>query len=92
MTLLGPSTRREMLMKLGIAFNTIVAAILAVPIVKYIMSPVIGGEKSGYDSWLSLGDVTQFPAGETRLAVYRNPVVNPWDGDTADLPCWVRKK
>ncbi len=90
MTLLGPSTRREMLMKLGIAFNAIVGAILAVPIVKYIMSPVIGGEKSGYDSWLSLGDVTQFPAGETRLAVYRNPVVNPWDGDTADLPCWVR--
>ena len=35
-----------MLMKLGISFNTIVAAILAVPIVKYMMSPVIPARES----------------------------------------------
>lgn len=90
MTLPGGVTRRELLMKLGILFNTIVAAILAVPIVRYIMSPVVRARKGLYDSWLSLGKLAQFPAGQTRLAVYRNPVVNPWDGDTADIPCWVR--
>jgi menaquinol-cytochrome c reductase iron-sulfur subunit len=90
MTLPGGIPRRDLLMKLGILFNSIVAAILAVPIVRYIMSPVTRARKSGYDSWLSLGDLQQFPAGQTRLAVYRNPVVNPWDGDTADIPCWVR--
>lgn len=90
MTLPGGVTRRELLMKLGILFNTIVAAILAVPIVRYIMSPVVRARKGLYDSWLSLGKLEQFPAGQTRLAVYRNPVVNPWDGDTADIPCWVR--
>ena len=34
---------------------------------------------------------TQFPEGQTRLATYRNPLVRPWDGDTGDIPCWVRR-
>jgi menaquinol-cytochrome c reductase iron-sulfur subunit len=90
MTLPGSVTRRDLLMKLGLLFNGIVAAILAVPIVRYIMSPVAHARKGQYDSWLSLGELGQFPTGQTRLAIYRNPVVNPWDGDTADIPCWVR--
>jgi Rieske Fe-S protein len=79
-----------MLMKLGIFFNAAVGAILAVPIVSYILSPVIRQRRQGYESWLNLGALGQFPAGETRMAVYRNPVVNPTDGETANIPCWVR--
>ncbi len=37
-----------------------------------------------------LGGLDQFPTGQTRLATYRNPVVNAWDGDTANIACWVR--
>ena len=83
-------SRRGMLMKLGILFNGAVGTILAVPIVRYILSPVIRQRSPGYESWLSLGALSQFPAGQTRLAVYRNPVVNPTDGETANIPCWVR--
>ena len=83
-------SRRAMLMKLGILFNAAVGAILAVPIVSYILSPVIRQRRPGYESWLQLGALDQFPAGQTRLAVYRNPVVNPTDGETANIPCWVR--
>jgi Rieske Fe-S protein len=79
-----------MLMKLGILFNAAVGATLAVPIVSYILSPVIRQRRQGYESWLKLGALDQFPAGQTRLAVYRNPVVNPTDGETANIPCWVR--
>jgi Rieske Fe-S protein len=63
---------------------------LAVPILGYILSPAIREKKVGYESWLSLGGLEKFPAGETRLATYRNPLVTPWDGQTADIPCWVR--
>jgi Rieske Fe-S protein len=77
-------------MKLGILFNAGIGMILAVPIVRYILSPVIRQRRQGYDSWLKLGALDQFPAGQTRLAVYRNPVVNPTDGETANIPCWVR--
>jgi menaquinol-cytochrome c reductase iron-sulfur subunit len=90
MTLPGGLSRRALLMKIGILFNTLVAAILAVPIVRYLLSPISQGRKGGYDAWLPLGNLEQFPSGQTRFATYRNPVVNPWDGDTGDIACWVR--
>jgi Rieske Fe-S protein len=76
--------------KIGLLFNGIVGAILAVPIVRYLLSPVTRERKPGYESWLALGGLEQFPTSQTRLATYRNPVANPWDGQTADIPCWVR--
>jgi Rieske Fe-S protein len=83
-------SRRDLFMKLGIFLNGIVAVILAVPIMRYLLSPVAGKRKPGYESWIPLGNLERFPAGETRLATYRNPVVNSWDGETADIACWVR--
>jgi menaquinol-cytochrome c reductase iron-sulfur subunit len=82
--------RRGFLVKIGLAFNGVVGLALAVPIVRYLLSPVSRQRKPGYDSWLSLGALQQFPAGETRLATYRNPMVSPTDGETADIACWVR--
>jgi Rieske Fe-S protein len=67
-----------------------VGVFLAIPIVRYILSPVTRGRKSGYESWISLGSVDRFPPGQTRLATYRNPVANASDGETADIACWVR--
>jgi menaquinol-cytochrome c reductase iron-sulfur subunit len=83
-------SRRAMLVKLGVLFNGLVGVVLAVPVVRYLLSPVTREKKSGYESWLSLGGLEQFPAGQTRLAAYRNPVVNAWDGVTDDIACWVR--
>jgi menaquinol-cytochrome c reductase iron-sulfur subunit len=83
-------TRRGLLMKLGLLFNGAVGLVLAAPIVRYLVSPLTRERKPGYDSWLALGSLDQFPVGQTRLATFRNPVVNSWDGETADTPCWVR--
>ena len=83
-------SRRDLLMKLGIAFNALVGILLALPIVRYVLSPVIRERGAGYESWLSLGALSQFPSGQTRLATYRNPVTTPDDGETANIPCWVR--
>jgi Rieske Fe-S protein len=90
MSLTGGVTRRDLFMKVGMLCNGIVGLILAVPIVRYLLSPVARERKSGYESWISVGGLEQFPSGETRLATYRNPVSNTWDGDTADIACWVR--
>ena len=83
-------SRRAMLVKVGIFLNGIVGATLAVPIVRFLLSPVTREKKLGYESWLSLGRLQQFPAGQTRLATYRNPVGNSWDGETDNIACWVR--
>jgi menaquinol-cytochrome c reductase iron-sulfur subunit len=88
-----PSTgtsRRALLAKLGLLFNGIAGAILAVPILRYLLSPVTRGRKPGYESWFALGGVEEFPVSQTRLATFRNPVTDSWDGQTADIPCWVR--
>ena len=91
MSLSDELSRRRMLMKLGILFDGAVAVVLGVPIVRYLLSPVIRERSPGYESWLSLGPLAQFPEGETRLASYRNRVANPSDGETANIPCWVRR-
>jgi Rieske Fe-S protein len=83
-------SRRTALARIGLLVNGVVGAVLAVPVIKYLLSPV-ARKPAGADSWLPLGPVDQFPLGETRLAQFRNPVVAPSDGATADLPCWVRR-
>lgn len=83
-------SRRGVLVKLGILFNGIVGAILALPIVRYALSPVTRKQGLENESWLSLGPLDQFPEGQTRLATYRSPAANPSDGETANIPCWVR--
>ncbi len=91
MTVPDNLSRRAMLMKLGIFFNGIVGLLLAVPIVRYVLSPLTRSRKVGYESWLTLGALEQYPAGQTRLATFRNPDVSPGDGKTADSACWVRR-
>src|SRR5258707_1406474 len=83
-------TRRGFLAKVALLFNGFVGVALAVPILRYLASPVTRERNVGNDSWLPLGPLDKFPAGETRLATYRNPMVNARDGETADIACWVR--
>lgn len=90
MTLPNGLSRRELFVKAGILLNGVVGIILATPILRYLLSPIVRGQGSGYDSWVALGNLRQFPSGETRLATYRNPVASNSDGQTADIPCWVR--
>ena len=84
-------TRRSLFTKAGMLFNGIVAAALAVPVMRYVLSSVTRGNGSGYLAWIPLGRVSEFPEGETRLATFRNPYVMSTDGKTADTACWVRR-
>jgi Rieske Fe-S protein len=84
-------SRRGLFMKIGILFNGVVATALAVPIVQYVASSILRSRANGYLSWVTVGRVSDFPEGETRLATFRNPYVLPTDGKTADTACWVRR-
>jgi menaquinol-cytochrome c reductase iron-sulfur subunit len=83
-------SRRGMFVKLGLLLNAAVAGVLAVPIVRYLLSPVMRARGTADEAWVSLGAAAKFPAGQTRLATFRNPVALPSDGETAEIPCWVR--
>jgi len=84
-------SRRGFFMKLGILFNGFAAMVVAVPVVRFLLSSVTGGRANAYLSWVPLGRIDQFPQGETRLATFRNPNVMPTDGKTVDTACWVRR-
>jgi menaquinol-cytochrome c reductase iron-sulfur subunit len=83
-------SRRAALTKIAFAFNALVGVVLAIPVIGYLLSPMVRARKNGYSSWFALGPAKNFPAGQTRLATYRNPISNAWDGQTADIACWVR--
>jgi Rieske Fe-S protein len=82
-------SRRWLLLKVGALFNAVVGIAVAVPVVKYLLSPVKPDDE--YKSWVSLGSVDTFPVGETRLAKFTNPVSRAWDGETDRVACWVRR-
>ena len=82
-------SRRVFLFKLSLLLNGAVGAVLAVPILGYLLGPALKNS-SNKDSWIKLGPLGDFPEGETRLVNFRNPVTTPWDGQTGDIPCWVR--
>ncbi len=83
----APGSRRNFLMKLGIGLNVVAAALIAVPVVGYVAAAL---RKRSYQAWVKLGPMSSFPDGQTRLATYVNPFTVPWDGNTANVACWVR--
>lgn len=83
-------SRRAFLFKLSLALNGVIGAVMAVPILGYLFGPATG-KRSANEAWVDLGPLTGFPEGETRLATFRNPVTTAWDGQTGDIPCWVRR-
>ncbi len=83
-------SRRVFLFKLSLALNAAVGAVLAVPLVSYLLGPALK-KSSSIGAWIPLGPLTDFPIGETRLASFRSPVASFNDGDTANTACWVRR-
>ena len=84
----APVSRRGFLFGLGLAINAVAAALFAIPIVGSILGPL---RRIAEQAWIPLGPLTEFPESQTRLATYRNPFVQAWDGETANVPCWVRR-
>jgi nitrite reductase/ring-hydroxylating ferredoxin subunit len=83
-------SRRWLLLGAGIALNSLIGIILAVPVLRYLLSP--WRKDQSYNSWVSLGAINAFPIGETRLAYYKNPASHPWDGETDNVACYVRRQ
>jgi len=84
-------TRRAVFFKIGVLLNGLAAIVLATPVIGYLVSPILAGQKGGYKNWITLGELDEFPENQTRLAKFKNPVTGVSDGKTDDIPCWVRR-
>lgn len=82
------TSRRKFLLTLGVGLNAVAGVLLAIPLVGYLVSSV---RQKNTQAWIALGPLQDFPEKTTRLATFRNPFTVPWDGPTANIPCWVRR-
>ena len=82
--------RRSFLFKVAIAVNAVIGLLIATPIVGFLLGPIRG--KGAYQSWIPLGKINDYQPGTTILATYRNPYANSWDGETANVACYVRRQ
>ena len=87
----GDLSRRDWLLKIGLLLNGVAVTLLAMPIIGYLVSPLLGADRGQYKRWITLGDLNAFPEGQTRLATFQNPISSFADGDTDHIPCWVRR-
>ncbi len=82
-------SRRNWLFAVGTGLNVVAGVLMAIPLVGYVFSSFV--TKKDPRDWISLGKLDSFKENRTQMATYRNPFTRPWDGKTADIPCWVRR-
>ncbi len=83
-------SRRTFLFQLAVGLNAVVGAVLAVPLLGYVLAPLFRSDGS-YNAWVPLAKVDDVPVGGTRLLEFLNPVRTPTDGETAKIPVWARR-
>ncbi len=84
-------SRRDLFARVGMLLNGLAVVILATPVIGYLISPILGGDRGQYKRWIVLGELDEFPEGQTRLAKFKNPIAGVADGETDHIPCWVRR-
>jgi menaquinol-cytochrome c reductase iron-sulfur subunit len=81
-------SRRRMLSRVSLAMTGMITAVLSVPILAYLLTPLI---RRPPDTWVSLGRVDQFAVGQTVQVAYDDPSPLPWAGTTARTSVWLRR-
>jgi menaquinol-cytochrome c reductase iron-sulfur subunit len=81
--------RRRLLTAVGLAGGGVVAAVLGVPVVGFILSPLL---KEETDEWRAVGSAAQFPVGDTVKVSFLDPSPLSWSGPAAMTAAWLRRE
>jgi menaquinol-cytochrome c reductase iron-sulfur subunit len=80
--------RRRFLTRLSIALSSFVAAALGVPVVGFLLSPLV---RKAPRVWRQVGPVNRFKVGETVSVAFEDASPLPWAGVTANSAAWLRR-
>jgi Rieske Fe-S protein len=81
--------RRKFFQWLTCGLGALATVFLGVPIVGFLLGSKKRDPKSE-DEWVKLGEIKEFPPGETRLITFPTPLRQPWDGVAAQTGVYVR--
>jgi menaquinol-cytochrome c reductase iron-sulfur subunit len=81
-------SRRNFLTKVGIALGSLSAALLAGPVLAFLVAPLF---RKPPEIWRSVGKVSDFKVGETVEVTFEEASPLPWAGVTARTAAWLRR-
>jgi menaquinol-cytochrome c reductase iron-sulfur subunit len=81
-------SRRALLSRVSIGLSGLAGAVVSVPILAYLLSPLINPPPQ---TWRDLGSVDTFAIGQTVKVDVEEPSPLPWAGRTARTAAWVRR-
>ena len=81
-------SRRRFLSRVSLALSGLAGAVVGVPIIAYLLSPLL---ESASSDWRDVGLVQNFQIGETVEVAYDDPSPLPWAGQTARTALWLRR-
>ena len=81
-------SRRKFLSRLSLGLSGLAAAVVSVPIVAYLLSPLL---RPAPREWRDVGLVDDFHIGETVEVAFEEPSPLPWAGQTARTAVWLRR-
>jgi menaquinol-cytochrome c reductase iron-sulfur subunit len=81
-------SRRRFLNRVSLALSGAAAAVVSIPIVAYLLSPLL---QPPVEEWRDLGLVDNFKIGETVEVAFDEPSSLPWAGQTSRTAVWLRR-
>jgi menaquinol-cytochrome c reductase iron-sulfur subunit len=81
--------RRRFLLRLSLGLGSIGAAIVSIPVIGFLLSPLI---QKRPQIWRSVGTVNNFEIGKTVEVSFQDASPLPWAGVTAKTAAWLRRE
>jgi menaquinol-cytochrome c reductase iron-sulfur subunit len=81
-------SRRRFLNRLIIGLSGLAGAVVSVPILAYLLSPLI---KPSKNVWQTVGNLDDFTVGTTTKVSIQDPSPLAWAGQTAQTAIWLRR-
>lgn len=81
--------RRQFLARLCIGIGAIGAALVGVPVIGFLLSPLV---RKPPDIWRQVGSIDQFQIGSTTAVTFLDASPLPWAGVAAKAAAWLRRE
>ena len=81
-------SRRRLLSRLLLGVSALAGAAASVPIIGYLIGPLINPEP---EAWRDVGAVDDFTVGKTVGVTYEDPHSLAWSGETSEAKAWLRR-